>query len=219
MRPRCCPHIGAEPTPVAARPTFASWSRRLAILIRLTTFRRWSQKLWQRVRGGTAARPAPPRPCSQLARNAPIRSRPSWVSAFSTTADPSGARIASMPVRGSKKENSAAIWRVLHLAHEVGLLQPLRPLRIEAGIALRPGQRRGPMECRPISPLPPPHPMPLRGHAALHRVAVRTVFDAHGSLLLRHAVYCLDPLGLPKRVTFPLPDQGWAVTGRLVTGT
>ena len=104
-----------------------------------------------------------------------MRSRPASVRAFSTTAEPSGARIASMPVRGSKKENSEAI-RAFFIRHmKLAFCRQAGVGRVEPGIALRQGEGAVPGDAAALLDLG--RVQRLRGQT-LHRVAVQ-VFDAH----------------------------------------
>ena len=104
-----------------------------------------------------------------------MRSRPASLSAFSTTAEPSGARIASMPVRGSKKENREAI-RAFFIRHmklafcrQAGAAgsKPAVPLRQGEGAV--PGNAAAGLDLGRLQRL---------GGQTLHRIAVQ-VFDAH----------------------------------------
>ena len=109
-----------------------------------------------------------------------MRSRPASVRAFSTTAEPSGARIASMPLRGSKKENSAAM-RAFFIWHmKFAFCSHLRLRRIEPRVALRQGEGAVPGDAAARLHL---GRLQRLGGQTLDRIAVQ-VFDSHVALPL-----------------------------------
>ena len=112
-----------------------------------------------------------------------MRSRPTSVSAFSTTAEPSGARIVSMPLRGSKKENSAAM-RAFFIWHmKFAFCSHLGCAGIEAGVArVALGQGEGAVPRDAAARLHLRHLQRLR-RQTLYRIAVQ-IFDSHLALPL-----------------------------------
>ncbi len=85
-----------------------------------------------------------------------------------------------MPVRGSKKENSAAM-RAFFIWHmKLAFCSHCAALRIEAGVALRQGEGAVPRDAAALLHL---GRLQRLGGQPFHRVAVQ-VFDAHRSLPL-----------------------------------
>src|SRR5450631_3281652 len=81
------------------------------MLIRLTTFSRWSQNEWPGTYWNVGAAEGVERASSPRydVRNAVIFPRPDADNASADTEEPSGARMVSVPSRGSNTDASAAI--------------------------------------------------------------------------------------------------------------